>query len=157
MLSDVIIIGLLIAALCLTGGKDVRVALIGYFCTVYYANSSFYYLHSDWQNHLIYVVIFVPFGYFANIRLGTAIVYYATFNVFVAIDYLIYPKTNTVLSDYHLYIHFVLALFIVLMSLNKGSKNGTFDFDDFADWVDNISYGLDHKFNFTHKKEDKRG
>jgi hypothetical protein len=111
---DVILGGLLLVALYFN--RDMKPALLAYGLCIIYQNT-FFDSHSPVINHVIYGLIFIPFCYFAKMRLASAMLIYSTFHFFVSVDYFLYPNAETWLS--FIYNEIQIALTISLISIPK--------------------------------------
>lgn len=88
--------------------------------------------HSAVINHVIYGLIFIPFCYFATIKLAAAMLVYSTFQLFVSIDYYFYRYSDTIISASYNETQIILALCLILIGLRKVDNgiNNQFNWHD---------------------------
>ena len=91
-------------------------AVAAYLATAFYSGTVMFDEHSAVVNHLIYGLIFIPACYFARMRLAAGLLAYSIFNLFVAIDWLIYPNAPaTVISYAYDYVQAGLAFSLIFL------------------------------------------
>ena len=124
-------------------------ATVGYLLCLIYQGTLFDY-HSAIVNHIIYGLIFIPMCYKAHTRLAYAMLIYSIFHSVVAIDYLFYPYSQTLLSVWYNYIQITLAFGLILTGSGVRYNDTRIDF--------NTSVMGFNSWNFqTHTEKVKRG
>ena len=152
MTSDLIIIGLFIAAL-FTNKRQVQISMSAYCCTVIYA-CLFLGKGEPYDDHIVYAALCVPFMLISG-RVGAyGLCLYATFNIAVAIDYLFYPNVDTILSSNFTLLHLALAFCLVFSSL-FGGYNGDRIHHTFIEDISDRLGGLWGSYTRSSKMERK--
>ena len=101
--------------------KNIAPALVAYFMCIVYQNTLFD-LHSEVINHVIYGMLFIPCIYFATIRLASAMLAYSAFHLVIAMDYFLFPFSDTIMSMTYDYIQVTLSFSLIYFS-RKGWDN----------------------------------
>lgn len=104
---------------CWLINKNALPSLVAYFCCVIYQNTLFE-AHSDLVNHLIYVVIFLPAAFFANIKQAFAIVVYTAFQALYMVDIVVNPQIASPLYSWYSDIQVILAFCLIYSSFDRG-------------------------------------
>ena len=106
-------------------------AFAAYSAAVIYSNTVMFDEHSAAMNHLIYGLIFIPVCYFATLRLAAGLLAYSIFNLFVAIDWLIYPDAPaTVISYVYDYVQVALAISLIFLGSRMQYNGIRNNYDD---------------------------
>lgn len=94
--------------------KNMAPAVLAYSLSVLYSLTILDW-HSAVVNHIIYGLIFLPCCFLATIRLAAGLLSYAAFNLFVAVDWFLYPDASmqTVIGYSYDYIQITLALSLI--------------------------------------------
>ena len=121
-MTDFILMGLLLLALCLN--KNMLPAVVSYALCVVYQYTLFD-DHSAVVNHVTYGVLFIPLVYFAVFRLSLAMFFYAVFHWVVAVDYLLYSNIETFISINYNVMQIVLAISLIYAGVKRGHNGAT--------------------------------
>ena len=95
--------------------KNIAPAMVAYFMCIVYQNTLFD-SHSAVINHVIYGMLFIPCIYFATIRLSSAMLAYSAFHLVIAMDYFLFPFSDTIISMTYNYIQILLSFGLIYFS-----------------------------------------
>ena len=146
-MTDIILMALLCGGLFFN--KKMLPAVVAYGLCVVYQYTLFEY-DSAVMNHVMYGVIFIPFVYFATMRLAVGMLTYSAFHLIVAVDYFAYPDINTFVSNNYHFMQILLALSLIYIGA-RSIDNGA---SSISKLVRDRVFGLASLFNssiFTNK------
>jgi hypothetical protein len=121
---DFVLMGLLIAGLYFN--RNILPAVVAYgFCVAY--QNTYFDDHSAVVNHLIYGLIFLPCLLFATMRLSWAMLLYAAFHLVVAIDYFLFPDSETLISLFYHIIQVLLVFSLIYFGTRRADNEDRSD------------------------------
>ena len=140
MTSDITVISIFLALLliCLFNEKlsanQITITFLYYASTIACASLSIGSIPS-WSVHALYALIAAPFIFISSISGAISISAYSIFNLVVALDYIFYPSTGTIISNNFTSSQLFFALLLIIGSIFKSKNDDCRIAYSFMDWV----------------------
>lgn len=113
---------------------QVKVSFLYYCTTIAYA-SFFIGDLPAWADHAIYALLAAPFIFISTIFGAATILAYSIFNILVAIDYILYPNIDTIISNNFGSSQLLFASLLIIGSIFKSKMNDYRIADGIMDWL----------------------
>ena len=140
MTSDITVISIFLALLliCLFNERlspnQITITFLYYASTIACASLSIGTLPA-WGVHALYALIAAPFIFISSISGAVSISAYSIFNLVVALDYIFYPSTGTIISNNFTSSQLFFALLLIIGSIFKSKNDDCRIAYSFMDWL----------------------